>query len=114
MLKYSLLLLAGVILGLSKLARLAELYARRLQQPNQLAQQITEGLNSCARCNDVACVVELTSTGSAEVRRQIVTAKRGGFCVADSPLWEEFVYTLTRDYAKVRRVILDTVTNLGV
>jgi len=91
----------GIILGLSKLARIAELYARRLQQPEQLASQIADGLSQCARSKDVVCLVDVRSTASADVRRHVVAAKRGRFELGDpSQLWEEFLYTLSKDYSQ--------------
>ena len=48
----------GRIIGLSKLARLVEIYARRLQVQERLTQQITSALDEHLRPLGSACVIE--------------------------------------------------------
>jgi len=48
----------GKIIGLSKIPRIVNMYARRLQIQENLTQQITEELNSLLRPHGVACMIE--------------------------------------------------------
>lgn len=50
----------GKILGLSKLARLLEVYARRLQVQERLTQQVTAALDTHLAPKGSACVLEAT------------------------------------------------------
>lgn len=49
---------AGKIIGLSKIARVVEIYARRLQVQERLTKQIAETLNDCLKPLGVAVVIE--------------------------------------------------------
>jgi GTP cyclohydrolase I len=49
---------AGKIIGLSKIARVVEIYARRLQVQERLTKQIAETLNDCLKPHGVAVVIE--------------------------------------------------------
>jgi len=46
------------IVGLSKLARVVEIFSRRLQVQERLTNQITEALNACLFPKGVGCVIE--------------------------------------------------------
>jgi len=48
----------GRIIGISKLARLLEIYARRLQIQERICQQITDALDLHLKCLGSACVLE--------------------------------------------------------
>ena len=48
----------GRVVGISKLARLVDMYARRLQVQERLTQQIADALEGCLRPLGVAVVVE--------------------------------------------------------
>lgn len=48
----------GKIIGLSKIARVVEIYARRLQVQERLTKQIAETLNECLRPQGVAVVIQ--------------------------------------------------------
>ncbi len=48
----------GKIIGLSKIARLVEIYARRLQVQERLTRQIAETLTDCLKPSGVAVVIK--------------------------------------------------------
>lgn len=48
----------GKIIGLSKIARVVEIFARRLQVQERLTKQIADTLNECLSPNGVAVVIE--------------------------------------------------------
>lgn len=48
----------GKIIGLSKIARVVEIFARRLQVQERLTKQIADTLNQCLNPNGVAVVIE--------------------------------------------------------
>lgn len=48
----------GAIIGLSKIARLVEVYARRLQVQERLTKQIADTLNDCLKPQGVAVVIQ--------------------------------------------------------
>lgn len=50
----------GKVIGLSKIARICEMYARRLQVQERLTQQIANALNDLLKPQGVAVVVEAT------------------------------------------------------
>src|SRR5205807_754489 len=53
-------LLAGKVIGLSKVARIVDVFARRLQIQENLTTQIAESLMNCLQPSGVAVVVEAT------------------------------------------------------
>lgn len=48
----------GRVIGVSKLARLLEIYSRRLQIQERICEQITEDLMSNLFCKGAACIIE--------------------------------------------------------
>lgn len=50
---------AGVVLGLSKLARITRCYAKRLQSPQRLCAEIAQALDAHVPCSGVAVVLQL-------------------------------------------------------
>lgn len=46
------------IVGISKLARLVDIYARRLQNQERITQQVTEALMDCLNPKGAACIIE--------------------------------------------------------
>lgn len=71
------------VVGLSKLARLVELYARRLQVQERLTQQVTEALDRYVTGKGAACVVRATHLcmgcrGVRQPRAETVTSSLTG------------------------------------
>jgi GTP cyclohydrolase IA len=83
----------GKIVGLSKLARLVDVFARRLQVQERLTDQIADALGDALRPKGVAVVVEahhlcMMMRGVEKQNSQTVTsAMRGAF--ADCPMTRE-------------------------
>jgi len=48
------------VLGLSKLARIADMYARRLQVQERMTSQIAEDVQTSTHCHGVAVLMEAT------------------------------------------------------
>ena len=48
----------GKIIGISKIARIVDMYARRLQVQERLTQQVALALQECLQPAGVACVIE--------------------------------------------------------
>ena len=56
---------AGRVLGLSKLARLADVYARRLQIQERLTEQVASAVNEACGARGVAVMVDCQCVGAA-------------------------------------------------
>ncbi len=75
----------GEVVGLSKLARTVEIYARRLQLQERLTAQISDALMAHVKCRGVIVMLEaehmcMTMRGVRKPGSQTVTiAKRGAF-----------------------------------
>jgi len=50
----------GKIVGISKLARLVEIYARRLQIQERIGKQVTEDIMRLVHAQGAACIIEAT------------------------------------------------------
>lgn len=48
------------IVGISKLARLVDMYARRLQIQERIGEQVTQALSDFVGCRGAACIIEAT------------------------------------------------------
>lgn len=71
------------VIGLSKINRLVQYYARRPQVQERLTLQITEGLKEILQHNDIAVVIEadhlcVASRGIRDTNSQTVTANYSG------------------------------------
>jgi len=71
------------IVGLSKLARIVDVYARRLQVQERLTQQVTESLMKHLQPNGVACVIEahhqcMSCRGVKKANAKMVTSSLTG------------------------------------
>jgi GTP cyclohydrolase I len=73
----------GRVIGLSKLNRIVDFYARRPQVQERLTKQIVTHLQGALNTLDVACVIDakhmcITSRGIRDVNSSTVTAEYGG------------------------------------
>jgi len=81
---------AGVIVGLSKLARVAEVYARRLQTPNGLAYAVARALDDVASPHGVGVMFTGVQLGPFEPQPLEGRASAGCFAEDKSVWWDEF------------------------
>ncbi|MEM7247625.1 MAG: GTP cyclohydrolase I FolE [Acidobacteriota bacterium] len=86
----------GKILGLSKVARLVDVYARRLQVQERLTQQVANTLQAVLQPRGVAVVVEavhlcMAMRGVAKQNSSAVTSAMLGGFLQDRPTREEFL-----------------------
>ena len=76
----------GYILGLSKVARVAEVFARRMQNPEGLAREIAEALGEVACASGVGVVLETTQLGprkdDANVASPRIVSRHGIGCLS--------------------------------
>lgn len=73
----------GKVVGVSKLARLLEIYARRLQIQERLGQQVTEALDTYLKPKGSACIIEaqhfcMTSRGVEKQNSIMITSSLTG------------------------------------
>jgi GTP cyclohydrolase I len=88
----------GRVLGLSKLARIAEVFARRLQVQERLTQQVAEAIDQVLQPKGVAVVVEcahmcMVMRGDQKAGAITVTCRMTGMLQDDHKAREQF-YTL--------------------
>lgn len=89
----------GAVLGLSKLARIADALARRLQMQERLTQQICDALMDVASASGAAVVIEcshmcMCSRGVKQVGALTVTSAMRGAFKNDPELRQEFWQSL--------------------
>jgi GTP cyclohydrolase IA len=73
----------GTVVGLSKMNRIVEYYAKRPQVQERLTIQIVKELQSVLNTNDVACVIDakhmcVNARGIKDIESSTVTAEFGG------------------------------------
>lgn len=68
----------GVVLGLSKVARLAKMFARRMQNQQRFTQQLLEAFNAEVQPLGCAAIVEAIHLGRQHASKTSVTAASFG------------------------------------
>lgn len=91
----------GRILGLSKLARVAEMYARRLQVQERLTRQIADCIEEYLRPRGVAVYIEATHLcmsmrGIRKTDARTTTITTRGIFAADHSLQQQFLDLVNR------------------
>jgi GTP cyclohydrolase I len=77
----------GVVLGLSKVARLAAMYARRLQSQTRFTAQLLRGFEAAVRPRGCAILVEARHLADAlDMAPRVTSAAGGCFLEADGIL----------------------------
>ncbi|GAA4375805.1 GTP cyclohydrolase I FolE [Hymenobacter koreensis] len=87
---------AGNVVGLSKLNRVVQYYARRPQVQERLTRQIAEELKQALHTDDVAVLIEadhlcVMSRGVNDTSSSTITAEYGGAFGEDEKLRSEFL-----------------------
>jgi GTP cyclohydrolase I len=89
------------VVGISKLARVVEIYARRLQIQEKLTVQIAEAINDVLQPRGVAVVVDathhcMTTRGVHKTGVSMVTSRMLGLFQTDGDLKREFLGFIRR------------------
>jgi GTP cyclohydrolase I len=86
----------GKVIGLSKLARISNMYSRRLQVQERLTRQIAEAVQSAIKPAGVAVVIEaahmcMSMRGASQSSASTTTSSMTGVFRDDSKTREEFL-----------------------
>jgi GTP cyclohydrolase I len=86
----------GNVVGLSKMNRIVDYYAKRPQVQERLTLQIIEELQRILKTENVACIIDakhlcVNSRGIRDVASSTVTAEYGGVFKTDETLRKEFL-----------------------
>ena len=89
----------GRVAGLSKLARLVDIYARRLQLQERMTVQITSAIEKHLRPKGVACILEakhgcLSCRGARQENASMITSSLTGAFKDDTNTRQEFLKLL--------------------
>lgn len=92
----------GNVIGLSKMNRIVDYYARRPQVQERLTMQIVQALQEALGTDDVACVIDakhlcVNSRGIRDIASSTVTAEYGGKFKEDKDLKNEFLQYIKLD-----------------
>ncbi|KAJ0245491.1 GTP cyclohydrolase I domain-containing protein [Hirschfeldia incana] len=90
------------VLGLSKFSRVADVFAKRLQEPQRLAEEICSALQQWVEPSGVAVVLQCSHPHGGFVELT-VNSGSGGFEDESSDLWCEFLSLLKFKGVKLRR-----------
>lgn len=88
------------VIGISKLARLVDLYARRLQIQERIGEQVTEALMTYLKCQGAACFIEakhmcMSSRGCNKQNSMMKTSSLKGVFLED-PSFETKLLTMIK------------------
>ncbi|GGE95277.1 GTP cyclohydrolase I [Chishuiella changwenlii] len=86
----------GKVIGLSKMNRIVEYYAKRPQVQERLTMQIVKAMQEALGTDDVACIVDakhlcVNSRGIKDIESSTVTAEYGGAFKDNEQLRKEFI-----------------------
>lgn len=87
----------GRVIGLSKMNRIVDYYARRPQVQERLTMQIVKTMQEALGTKDVACVIDakhlcVNSRGIRDIESSTVTAELGGRFKHDASTRKEFLH----------------------
>ena len=86
----------GKVIGLSKMNRIVEYYAKRPQVQERLTMQIVKAMQDALGTDDVACIIDakhlcVNSRGIKDIESSTVTAEFGGSFKESEQLRKEFI-----------------------
>ena len=86
----------GKVIGISKLARLVDIYARRLQIQERIGQQVTSALMEILQPKGAACIIEATHMcmrmrGVSKQNSTMVTSSMAGVFRDDAATRQELL-----------------------
>ena len=86
----------GKVIGLSKMNRIVEYYAKRPQVQERLTMQIVKAMQDALGTDDVACIIDakhlcVNSRGIKDIESSTVTAEYGGAFKENEQLRKEFI-----------------------
>ncbi|MDM1072474.1 GTP cyclohydrolase I FolE [Empedobacter brevis] len=86
----------GRVIGLSKMNRIVEYYAKRPQVQERLTMQIVKAMQEALGTDDVACIIDakhlcVNSRGIKDIESSTVTAEFGGAFKENEQLRKEFI-----------------------
>ncbi len=87
----------GKVIGLSKMNRIVDYYAKRPQVQERLTMQIVKAMQDALGTEDVACVIDakhlcVNSRGIRDIDSSTVTAELGGIFKTDPTTRREFLH----------------------
>ncbi|MDA1148903.1 MAG: GTP cyclohydrolase I FolE [Bacteroidetes bacterium] len=86
----------GNVVGLSKMNRIVDYYAKRPQVQERLTLQVVQELQHILKTENVACIIDakhlcVNSRGIRDIASSTVTAEYGGIFKSDESLRKEFL-----------------------
>ncbi len=92
----------GKVIGLSKMNRIVDYFAKRPQVQERLTMQIVQALQEALGTDDIACVIDakhlcVNSRGIRDIASSTVTAEYGGVFKEDKNLRNEFLEYIKLD-----------------
>ena len=86
----------GRVIGLSKMNRIVDYFAKRPQVQERLTMQVVKALQEALGTDDVACIIDakhlcVNSRGIRDIESSTVTAEYGGQFKEDENLRKEFL-----------------------